>query len=178
MEISDTRQTEAAGAGCAVVGGDEIHCPIDGVTTVIVNLGDLDDQLSVFGSNLNFTVNGGDGDDIVSSGGGNDILNGDAGDDVLQGRAGADAINGGTGLEDEGGDTNGADYADSDAHTVTVGAGANDGDNDIDPSPAVVSEGDNVGADMEVIRTGGGVDSLTGGANPVTLHGWRRRMTR
>jgi hypothetical protein len=55
VDISDTRQTETAGAGCSLgVGGDEILCPIDGITTVIVNLGDGDDQLSVFGSSLIF----------------------------------------------------------------------------------------------------------------------------
>ena len=176
--ISDTRQTEVAGTGCSLNGsGSSIRCPIEGITTVVVNLGVGDDTLSVFGSSLVFQVNAGDGDDILSTGDGNDILNGEGGDDTLRGRDGADAVNGGEGgTEDEDGDIV-DDYASrlNVNHTVTLDGAANDGETDIDPiTPLNQSEGDNIAVDVEVVRTGSGNDNLTAGTDvtqSVTLMG-------
>jgi Ca2+-binding RTX toxin-like protein len=169
VEIYDSRQTEVAGTGCALTGtGTRIRCPIAGVTTVVVNLGGNDDTSSVIGSSLIYIVNAGAGNDTVSGGSGNDVLNGGDGNDKLRGRSGADVINGGAGV-----DSTDNDYAVSHDHTITLDGVANDGDTDVDGDPGngLQSEGDNVGGDVEIVRTGSGEDVLTGGTNDVTLIG-------
>ncbi|MBP3959651.1 hypothetical protein J8F10_30770 [Gemmata sp. G18] len=58
---------------------------------------DVVEASGLTGSAIQFTGNGGDGDDVLIGGDGNDTLLGGAGDDVLIGGPGADILDGGTG---------------------------------------------------------------------------------
>src|SRR5262249_40980962 len=49
------------------------------------------------GNSLQFTANGGDGDDVLIGSAGNDVLTGGAGDDILIGVGGLDVLDGGPG---------------------------------------------------------------------------------
>jgi Ca2+-binding RTX toxin-like protein len=67
---------------------------------LIVNAQDGDDVVdatNLVGSAIQFTANGGAGNDILIGGDGNDTLNGDDGDDTLIGGPGNDILNGGPG---------------------------------------------------------------------------------
>jgi Ca2+-binding RTX toxin-like protein len=54
-------------------------------------------EASHFGTAMQLTVNGGDGNDVLLGSPGNDVLTGGAGDDVLIGNGGQDVLDGGTG---------------------------------------------------------------------------------
>jgi Ca2+-binding RTX toxin-like protein len=99
---------------------------------------------------------GGDGDDRLNGGGGADVLLGGPGNDRLDGGLGPDGISG-----EEGTDT--LTYEDrTNAVTVRLNGLADDGEK---------GEGDNVGADVEIVLGGAVWDTLTGDRNPNTLIG-------
>jgi Ca2+-binding RTX toxin-like protein len=107
--------------------------------------------LEVFGGAGNDTLRGGAGNDVYSGGEGNDLLVGGAAAD------GADVMNGGGGSDT-------ADYGGrAAAVTVSLDGVDNDGDSG--------GEGDNLAADIEIVKGGSGGDNLTGGAGSQTLHG-------
>ena len=103
-----------------------------------------------------------------------DRLTGDGGANALYGRAGADQVDGGGGddvlFSGPGADVyvggDGQDIADYSASavalTVSIGDGANDG---------AAGEGDDVQADVEVVRGGSAVDQLTGDGGANVLDG-------
>ena len=116
-------------------------------------------QDSVTGGTGDDTESGGDDNDSLDGGaaagcseaGGSDLLNGDAGDDSLCGGSGPaapdnDSLNGG-----DGEDT--AFYLRSANVSVSLDNVANDG---------AAGEADNVHADVEDVKSGGGTDTLTG----------------
>jgi Ca2+-binding RTX toxin-like protein len=99
---------------------------------------------------------GGDGGDQLNGGAGPDLLLGGPGDDRLDGGPGGDQING-----EQGSDT--LTYEDrTNPVTVTLDGLPNDGED---------REGDNVGADVEIILGGTVWDTLTGDRDPNTLRG-------
>src|SRR5262245_23519700 len=67
---------------------------------IVINGLDGDDVITAEGlaaGAIQFTANGGDGNDVLIGGGGNDTLIGGAGDDVLIGNGGQDVLDGGPG---------------------------------------------------------------------------------
>ena len=103
------------------------------------------------------------GNDRLSGAGGNDTLLGGYGDDVLEGGPGADTLRGGGGFDT-------VNYSDRVTPVaVTVGdATTPDGTPETDTTPA---EGDDVQADVEVVRGGRGDDFLSGGKGDQQLYG-------
>jgi hypothetical protein len=98
--------TLAAGAGCFPDPDNPgtIDCPASGITSVLVNLGDGNDELQVssgIGANLpsgiSLKVDGGAGKDTIYGTKRNDVLIGGTGADLLYGGGGKDTIDGGGG---------------------------------------------------------------------------------
>ena len=109
-------------------------------------------RLEIYGSAGNDTIRGGAGNDLYSGGEGSDVLQGGPGDD------GSDALGGGNGNDT-------ADYsARSAALSLSIDGLANDG-------AGGAAEGDDIKADIEVLRGGTGNDILVGGAGSQTLYG-------
>jgi Ca2+-binding RTX toxin-like protein len=93
------------------------------------------------------TLRGGSLTDTLRGNGSANRLEGGGQNDTLDGRGGPDQLVGGGGVDS-------ADYSTrSNPVTVTIGSGANDGEN---------GEGDDVGADVEIVTGGAGNDTLTG----------------
>ena len=182
---------------CTSFGTGGASCP--GVTNVVADLDDGDDQvdgrpldipIAVTAGTGNDTVFGGSADDNSLDGGaGNDTIDGGPGDDGviasgsvgLDGGPGNDIVRGGSGddtfLDTDG---TGADtYAGGDGYdTFDEDAPGNAGITvtlDDQANDGVAGEGDNVGADVEAVNTdfsaGAGNDSLTGNAAFNTLNG-------
>jgi hypothetical protein len=120
LAVTDDGAPLTLGPGCAAG-----VCA--GVTRIEADLGDGDDQLSLYvslpadlrggpGNDVvtvpgaeAVTLDGGDGDDVLSAGAGADVLSGGPGDDTVAGGAGDDSIDGGTGGDlADGGDGNDA----------------------------------------------------------------------
>ena len=167
--------------------GDRVLSDVENVTgsgTATNTLVGSSSNNTLVGSTTNDTISGGAGNDLIVGGGGNDVLNGDAGDDTFDegvSANGADVFSGGVGIDT----VTYAGRADNgECVTVTMdGVAANDGQTDtdgVDGAP-VVSEGDNVKADVENVigsdctkkfdgSTATG-DSITGNALANTLTG-------
>src|SRR4051794_40014663 len=110
LAVSDDGAPLTLGPGCAAG-----VCA--GATRIEADLGDGDDQLSLYvslpadlrggaGNDIvtapgaeAVTLDGGDGDDLLDAGTGDDLLSGGPGDDTLAGDAGDDRIDGGTGTD-------------------------------------------------------------------------------
>jgi len=108
LAVTDDGAPLTLGRGCAAG-----FCA--GATRIEADLGDGDDQLSLYvslpadlrgglGNDIitapgveAVTLDGGDGDDVLSAGPGADVLSGGPGNDTLAGGAGGDRIDGGTG---------------------------------------------------------------------------------
>lgn len=94
------------GAGCSG-GQGVITCPdpLNELTRIVVQTGDLDDQVSLETGTPSFIDTGAGNDrvaadlgqDLLVGGPGKDTLQGEEGDDVLQGGPGADRLDGGAG---------------------------------------------------------------------------------
>jgi Ca2+-binding RTX toxin-like protein len=148
---------------------------------------------SVNGDNGNDTLNGDAGDDTLLGGFGDDVLDGGADDDVENGESGSDTYYQGTlpnGADvistDSGTDVNsnvndccsGSDTVDYSGRTAPVNVTVADNP---DPDGAgilgptaddgQVGEMDDVRGDVEIIRTGSGIDSVTGDASGEAIYG-------
>ncbi|MGM1062370.1 calcium-binding protein [Saccharothrix sp. Mg75] len=140
---------------------DMVTCDISGVTSTLLDLGDLDDRLLVRDP-MSVLVTSGSGDDVLWTWSGNDTLKGGPGADFLDSGPGNDLLLGGTGADVMAGgpgvDT--VSYAD---HLVGVNADA-DGQAEDDGQPG---EGDTITTDVENISGGPAADFLggNGGAN-------------
>ena len=155
-------------ATCTVTGtaGDDVLTGTPGTTCICGGGGDD-------------VLRGGDGDDVLFGGDGSDRLDGGEGDDTLLGGdgedllitgAGADAMRGGGGLDS-------VSYANRRAPVwVSLGESADDGED---------GEGDDIDADVEIVRGGRSDDLLAGtpmdggvlrrrGRRPDRLRGRRR----
>lgn len=158
-----------AGPGCNAVSATQVECgPQDdgggGVTygnydTVVADLGDGDDELTVTFSMLDAVeVKGGDGDDELSSGFADAAqLDGGAGDDVLDGSDGDDRLLGGPGDDRLDGD-DGSDVIDGGPGQDDLkGDGGLGGSNGNDRLLARDGERDTVSCDL-------GADAVTADA--------------
>ena len=92
-----------AGPGCApLVDSGLIGCPTDGITTVIVRLGDGNDEVlkprgPLMPLSYGYRVEGGPGNDDIWGTTRNDLLIGGSGRDFLGGAGGSDKLKGGPG---------------------------------------------------------------------------------
>lgn len=158
FEDISANDIDSATAPCAVTSGVG-SCPTTGVTKIVVNLGDMHDDVTVgSGVAAPAEVHGGDGMDriTINSVDLNDALYGDADDDWLIGGTGSDVMSGGDGVDV-------ADYsARVSAITVDIDGVADDGSG---------LERDNVRLDVENVIGGAGNDTITGDADANSLYG-------
>jgi Ca2+-binding RTX toxin-like protein len=104
----------------------------------------------------NDTIIGLSGDDTIRGGSGNDMMDGGDDADILDGGLGDDDFVGGTGLDT-------ADYSNrSENLTIDVNDAADDG---------AAGELDNVHADVEIVESGSGRDSLLAASSGTQLEG-------
>lgn len=157
--INDTGATSlTATAGCVVDPHttQTVDCPVTGVTSLSVDLGDGNDYFNAFWIFTPVTVHGGAGDDNITGGGGADHLYGDAGNDTLHGELGDDYLEGGPGTDtvsgDGGNDT--INVVDSTLDHVTCSSGTD---------TVQADDADDVATDCEnVQRTAPGQTTTTG----------------
>lgn len=101
--VSELGGTLTAGPGCAPLAeGGGISCPTDGISTVIVRLGDGNDEVFKPGRppvppSYGYRVEGGPGNDEIEGTTRNDLLIGGSGRDSLGGSGGTDKLKGGAG---------------------------------------------------------------------------------
>lgn len=155
-----------------VNGVDELVVNKVKIKRAVVELGAGNDLLIVgLNKKIDFTVNGGDGNDSISTSNGNDLLDGGAGDDYLASFSGRDTL-----ISTEGSDTlfggdsiDTADFSNRvDGITITLDNLENDGDTDL-------VETGNVGMDIETVLGGAGPDFISSAGNlalfPVSIFG-------
>ncbi|WP_020390848.1 calcium-binding protein [Kribbella catacumbae] len=169
--VHDTRDTVAASPTCTTIDAQTVACPSRGIFHVIIDAGDLNDQVTFDAADefeaLTGTLLGGPGDDVLAlgpsattghlfGGQGNDLLKGGKSNDFLDGGEGADEFSGGGG-------TDFADYSNRDAPVVVkIDDTANDGKS---------GEGDNVHTDVENVIGGLSDDVLVGSRSNNNLNG-------
>lgn len=144
--------TLAAGSGCEKTGVNTVTCP--GAPSIRIELGDMNDGMTVYGGALPATIHGGDGSDTIIGLAGNDTLDGGPGDDTLAPGPGNDTVAGGDGND-----------------TVSYGGAAGPltaalGGKATDASSGAV---DTLAADIENLTGTGGADTLTGTGGPNTI---------
>ncbi|MGO4263228.1 M91 family zinc metallopeptidase [Lysobacter sp. TAB13] len=124
---------------------------------------------------VNFSVEGGDGNDIIAGGAGADTLDGGAGDDRIIGGLGSDRIIGGSGSDNLGDSSSLLDISLLSRGIVPRSGGGNDvieGGDGIDTIKA--GSGDDTidgGADDDKIDAGDGQDVVAGGAGDDRIQG-------
>src|SRR3954453_9032373 len=162
FQIFDSGQSVhvSAGAGCTVdaVQPESVDCPTQGVTSVVVNLGDGDDSATTNGVSLPLTINGGDGNDSLTEGPLHQQIKGGLGDDYLDAGSylhGADTWSGGSGHDT-------IQFPRFDPPALSNDGRANDG---------LAGENDNIGTDIDGITGGYSDDTITGGPGDDTLFG-------
>lgn len=130
-----------------------------GVTEIVFNGGDGDDDFSNFTS-IKTTANGGDGDDILRGGSGPDFLVGGYGQDTLYGNGGNDVLWGSGGSDTMyGGDGDDVMFGHG-GNDVMYGGNGRDTMNGGSGNDQLFGE---AGQDL-LVSIGGGVDTLTGGS--------------
>ena len=136
--------------GCSPPSGSHIDCASAGITRVIVDLRDGQDELnfSAPAIPLAMTVDGGTGVDVLRGSSLGDILRGQDDGDIIRGRGGADDIIGGPGFDSAG-------FLGLGAVSVTLDDVPNDGQ-------AGGAEGANVHSDVEDLFGTDGNDVLIG----------------
>jgi Ca2+-binding RTX toxin-like protein len=96
--FKESGQRLAPASGCTVSSdGDTVHCPAEGVTKLVVELGGGRDNLRTADIAIPMIADGGPGKDTLTSWGGSDRLTGGPGDDTLNGQEGNDRLRGGPG---------------------------------------------------------------------------------
>jgi hypothetical protein len=169
--VKDGGAPLAAGPGCQAKPDGSAECKA-GAAVIAVDLGDMNDGLTVTGS-LPTQVTAGAGKDTVRGGAGDDVLRGDAGDDTLQGNDGNDTLQSGDGSDNlSGGDGNDTLTAKDGNDTLAGGAGndrleAGKGADDLNGGAGddvlLTAEGEFKGTRERRIRCGEGDDVLTAG---------------
>jgi Ca2+-binding RTX toxin-like protein len=168
-------------ATCMQVTANSVDCPPAGVTSVVVGVGDQDDNVSLnqLPATVALTLDGGDGADDLQGGPGPDAITGDAGRDEISGNAGNDVLDGGSGDDDisgnAGNDTitgdSGNDELEGDQGDDSLSGG--DGDDELEASAGndVLSGG--AGTDIYDAEDIGGNQtiSLDGVANDTSAEG-------
>jgi Ca2+-binding RTX toxin-like protein len=164
FRIVDNGAALTAGSGCASVAANEAFCDMDQdiALNADISAGNMDDLVSVSGSNVEVTLNGGDDGDTLEintacgfceDGGTNHVLGGPGADDLssalgtnyLDGGADGDTISGG--IADYSSRTNGV--------VVDTDGAADDGE---------TGEGDNVKSSVYFVLGGSGNDDITASA--------------
>jgi Ca2+-binding RTX toxin-like protein len=165
----------ASSPGCKLENPKRARCsppegPSTGLSTIRVELGDMDDTADDNTASAALEAQGGPGDDRLSGGAGNDELGGGAGSDRLEGGALHDQLGdgvGGGGIEPDvmdGGE--GSDRVSYAARTerVTVNLAT------VGPNAGQQGEGDTVSA-VEVVFGGRGPDVLRAGTTAILFRG-------
>jgi Ca2+-binding RTX toxin-like protein len=113
-----------AGAGCTAAAGDA-SCPEAGVTSIVVNTADKNDDVSATSNVLvPLTAALGDDSDFIFATKNADVIDGGPGRDDLRGAAGADTVNGGVGSDFiDGGAGNDTLHGDDGADDIQGGSG-------------------------------------------------------
>jgi len=167
-DVADKAGPLDVGAGCVrtpiPARPTKVTCDVTGVTSALIDGGNLDDHLFVrdpmsahlLGGPGNDTLTGWAGDDVLDGGDGNDILSGGPGNDLLIGGPGADTMSGG----------DGTDTASYDGHLTGVIV-----DPDGEPDDGATGERDNVATTVENLVGGRGDDTLGGSAGRNVLDG-------
>src|SRR5262245_6518145 len=103
--------------GCTGTGGHTVTCPNTAINSMLIDVGDAEDHVTIqsltdpatifsglgddtldgSGATVAVTADGGIGNDSCTGGPGGDVLAGDNGDDTLTGGAGDDTVSGGPG---------------------------------------------------------------------------------
>ena len=194
-----TRRIVAGGSCNQTSDGRGAFCPTNGLTSIVVNLGDEDDAYDGHTMAVDTELTLGDGDDVGSTGRGSDVLHGGNGADTLDGgpassggslttTTGADALDTfdagpGTDTIDIGRSTGADDVSGGpDADTVTYGsrsfaAGVTTGvtitidDVADDGRQSSGGEGDNIRTDVEKVVGSRNNDQLFGSTGPDVLEG-------
>jgi uncharacterized repeat protein (TIGR01451 family) len=139
-------------------------CTIDGTAGDDVLTGTTGDDV-ICGGGGDDVLRGGDGDDVLVGGDGSDRLDGGEGDDTLLGGDGEDILVTGAGADEMrgGGGLDSVSYANRRSPVnVSLGDFADDGSD---------GEGDDVDADIEIVRGGRSDDSLGGTTMEEELYG-------
>ena len=98
FRVIDPGATVVPGVGCTATGPSQIDCVAQGVRRVQIQLGDLDDTLTL-GISTRTIADGGDGNDTLEGGEGSDDLLGGPGNDGLFAGDGFDLVDGGAGAD-------------------------------------------------------------------------------
>ena len=172
VSITDSGTSVMTPSGtCQTYGTGQYGTPLSvkctGITRVVLRLGDANDGISTSTVELPVEAYGEAGNDKLIDGYANDILDGGDGDDEIDmsgtygahigSMDGADVIRGGAGV-----DSVVYSRTDSSAVNLSKNGAADDG---------APNEGDNVGADVEVLHGGMGDDVLTGSDSADGLNG-------
>ena len=169
FRIFDLGAPVAVGVGCDSIGPNAAECAARAIRRVVVSAGDGDDvvttavtiETQVMGGPGNDRLEGGEWEDELAGGDGDDVLLGGENGDLLDGGPGADRMLGGGESPDE----FGFDAVVYDGRTqpvrLSLDGVANDGE---------VGEGDDIGADVEILVGGSGDDVLRG--NDGALNGF------
>jgi Ca2+-binding RTX toxin-like protein len=177
--------TVAAGSGCISVSADEAKCPKAGISGFTLDLKDGTNiaALSValpgtfIGTTGNDTFTGGSAADSFSLGTGTNAATGGGGNDTFNSGSGVDTLNGGSGddLFKQGTASDGADVMVGGSGTDTAEYTQRTANlviaQDDDPGDGASGENDDVNDDIEVVRSGSGVDVLSGGPCASVLYG-------
>jgi Ca2+-binding RTX toxin-like protein len=168
--ISDPGRAITLANGTTVTGTATFST--SGVTRLLVDAGDSNDQVTVstgtratlYGGGGSDSLVGNSSTDILYGGDGNDTLTGGSGADQLYGSVGEDTLDGGTGADTLRGEE-GVDVASYTVRTSGVSVSldnvANDGQ----------GEGDDVRNDIERVLGGRGADTLVGTTGDEELNG-------
>jgi Ca2+-binding RTX toxin-like protein len=151
-EYTFTDTTATAGvvspACTGAPGSHTVSCPAAGVTSLSLNLDDMDDT-AVVTPNTRSVIRGEEGGDDLTGGGGPDQLDGDEGDDTLKGGGGNDELNA---------ETVGSSVDEVPGLHNSLDGGAGD-------------DALNGGGGEDTMQGGSGADSLRGGAGADALDG-------
>jgi Ca2+-binding RTX toxin-like protein len=160
VQVTDSTTRLFPVAPCTFVNEHEVSCRVENVTSISLDLGNLNDKVSQAevstGQSIPMKIFGGLGNDILSGSFQQDTIDGGAGTDVIDGSDGDDVITGGAG-DDQTQGGRGSDTIDGQVGDDTIDGGI--GDDVIHGA---------VGADR--ITGGPGVDKLFGDAGKDILN--------